>query len=161
ADRLEDVAHAADGVDHRLAAGVDLLAQVADVQLDHVRLAAEVVVPDPVEDLGLGQHPARVAHEETQQLELRGGELDQLAPPPRALAPRQARRQDSAPPRCPGRARPRPPPRPPAPPPPPDCPSGPKRAPPRGRPPPRGPPPPPGRKETPPTRGEARPGPAA
>src|SRR5262249_58954771 len=78
---LEDVAHAADGVDHRLAAGVDLLAQVADVQLDHVRLAAEVVVPDPVEDLGLGPHPARVAHEEPQQLELGRGELDQLAVP--------------------------------------------------------------------------------
>src|SRR5262249_57960753 len=63
ARRLEDVADAADRVDQRRPAGVDLLPQVTDVQLDHVRLAAEVVVPDPVEDLRLGQHPARVAHE--------------------------------------------------------------------------------------------------
>src|SRR5689334_23416110 len=54
ARRLEDVTDAADRVDQRRPAGVDLLAQVADVQLDHVRLAAEVVVPDPVEDLRLG-----------------------------------------------------------------------------------------------------------
>src|SRR5450755_4244126 len=79
--RLEHVANAADGVDQRLAAGVDLLAQVADVQLDDVRLAAEVVVPDPVEDLGLGQHAARVAHQEAEQLELGSRQLDELAAP--------------------------------------------------------------------------------
>ena len=76
---LQDVAGTADGVDHRLPAGVDLLAQVADVELDDVGLAAEVVVPDPVEDLRLAQHPARVAHEEPQQLELGRGQLDPVA----------------------------------------------------------------------------------
>src|ERR1700691_1242291 len=50
---FEHVSNAADGVDQRLAVRVDLLAQVADVQLHDVSLAAEVVVPDPVEDLGL------------------------------------------------------------------------------------------------------------
>src|SRR5437016_2339482 len=67
-------------MDQGLPAGVDLLPQVADVELDHMGLPAEVIVPDPVEDLSLGQHPARVAHEEAQQLELRRGQLDQLPP---------------------------------------------------------------------------------
>src|SRR5260370_10324257 len=81
ARRLPHVPDAAYRVDERVAARVDLLAQVADVQLDHVRLAAEVVVPDPVQDLRLGQHPARVAHHEAQQLELGGGQVDQVAGP--------------------------------------------------------------------------------
>src|ERR1700727_1419996 len=51
---LEHVPDAADGMDQRLAGRGDLLAQVADVQLDHVGLAAEVIIPDPVQDLGLG-----------------------------------------------------------------------------------------------------------
>src|SRR5258707_807803 len=46
ARRLQHVPDAADRVDERVTARVDLLAQVADVQLDNVRLAAEVVVPD-------------------------------------------------------------------------------------------------------------------
>src|ERR1700729_2136526 len=54
AARLQHVADAAHGVNHRVPARVDLLAQVADVQLDHMGLAAEVVVPDPVQDLRLG-----------------------------------------------------------------------------------------------------------
>src|ERR1700710_2624749 len=59
--RLEHVSGAAQGVDHRRPARVDLLAQVADVDLHHVGLATEVVAPDPVEDLRLGQDPARGA----------------------------------------------------------------------------------------------------
>src|SRR3954451_15121981 len=78
ARRLEHVAGAPHRVDHRAPAGVDLLAQVGDVELDDVGLAAEVVVPHPVQDLRLGQHPLGVAHEEAQQLELGGGELDEL-----------------------------------------------------------------------------------
>src|SRR5262245_43467510 len=61
--RFEDITRPAHRMDHRFAAGVDLLAQVRDVQLDDVRLAAEVVVPHPVEDLRLAQHPLRVAHQ--------------------------------------------------------------------------------------------------
>src|SRR6476620_9651293 len=76
ARRLEDIPHASHGVDHRLTAGVDLLAQVGDVELHDVGLAAEVVVPDAVEDLRLGQHPLGVAHEVAQQLELGGRQLD-------------------------------------------------------------------------------------
>src|ERR1700677_3865232 len=79
AGRLQDVADAADGVDERFAARVYLLAQVADVELDHVGLAAEVVVPHAVKDLRLGEHPPGVAHHEPEQLELGGGEVDQLA----------------------------------------------------------------------------------
>src|SRR5689334_1540388 len=63
---FEHVARATHGVDHRGPAGVDLLAQVGDVELDDVRLPAEVVVPHPVQDLRLGEHPLRVAHEEAQ-----------------------------------------------------------------------------------------------
>ena len=44
---LEHVAGAAQRVDHRRAAGVDLLAQVGDVELDDVGLAAEVVAATP------------------------------------------------------------------------------------------------------------------
>src|SRR5690242_8940966 len=75
----EDIAGTPHGMDHRLATGVDLLTQVGDVELDDVDLAAEVVVPDPVEDLELAQDPTGVAHEEAQQLVLRGGQRDQLA----------------------------------------------------------------------------------
>src|SRR6476620_2543042 len=67
---FEHVARAAHGMDHGCPACVDLLAQVGDVELDDVGLPAEVVVPHPVQDLGLGQHPLRVAHQEAQQLEL-------------------------------------------------------------------------------------------
>src|SRR4051794_16230893 len=62
ARRLDDVAGAADGVDQLRLDGVDLLAQVADVELDDVGLALEVVLPHPVEDLRLGQDHPLVAH---------------------------------------------------------------------------------------------------
>src|SRR5205807_10121406 len=48
---LQDVADTPHRVDQVGLPRVDLLAQVADVRLDDVRLAAEVVVPDMVEDL--------------------------------------------------------------------------------------------------------------
>ena len=66
-------------MDERNPPGVDLLTQVADVELDDVRLAAEVVVPHPVQDLRLGQHPPGVAHEEPEQLELGRGQVDEVA----------------------------------------------------------------------------------
>src|SRR3954463_8790200 len=76
---LDHVPGATQGVDHRRAPGVDLATQVGDVELDDVALAAEVVLPDPVEDLRLGQHPLGVAHQVAQQLELGGGEPDVVA----------------------------------------------------------------------------------
>src|SRR6185312_12366879 len=68
---LDQVPHAAHRVDHRRLAGIDLLAQVGDVDLDDARAAAEVVAPHPVEDLRLAHDPARVAHEEAKEFELR------------------------------------------------------------------------------------------
>src|SRR5438045_1855042 len=60
----------------RLAVSLELLPQVADIDLDQVRLAAEVVVPDPIEDHLARQYPARVVQEERQQLVLLGRQLD-------------------------------------------------------------------------------------
>src|SRR4029079_7381516 len=79
----QDVADAALGVDQRgEAIGVDLASQVGDVGLDDAGLTAEVVVPDVVEDLGLGQDPVRVEHEVAQQLELGRRHLDDAAAAP-------------------------------------------------------------------------------
>ena len=75
------VADQADGVDDRRAGHLELLAQVADVGLDDVAVAPEVVVPDVVEDLGLGQDVAGVEQEEAEQVELGGGQGDDLAGP--------------------------------------------------------------------------------
>src|SRR4029453_3559010 len=79
----QHIASAAHGVDHRRTIGVDLLTEIGDVELDDVRLAAEVVVPDPVQDLCLAEHPPRVAHQVPQQLEFGSGQLDlrPTAPP--------------------------------------------------------------------------------
>src|SRR6478736_5578659 len=49
--RLEDITEAPHGVDHRFPSGIDLLAQVGNVQLHDIGLTAEIVVPDPVQDL--------------------------------------------------------------------------------------------------------------
>src|SRR5690606_2511086 len=59
--RLDHVADAPHGVQQGSAAGIDLLAQVRDVQLHDRGLAAEVVRPHPVQDLRLRQHTALVA----------------------------------------------------------------------------------------------------
>ena len=77
----QGVADQTDRVDDRGAGRLQLLAQVADVGLDHVAVPAEVVVPHVVEDLGLGQHVARIEEEEPEQVELGGGERDGLAGP--------------------------------------------------------------------------------
>ncbi len=50
------VADAAHGMDQPRLLEVDLFAQVADVVLDDPGIAAEVVAPDVVDDLGLGHH---------------------------------------------------------------------------------------------------------
>ena len=57
---------------------VELLAQVADVGLEHARVAAEVVLPDVLEELRAREHAARVEHEVAQQAVLGRGELDVL-----------------------------------------------------------------------------------
>src|SRR6516165_3217807 len=66
----------AHGLDQRRAVDVELAAQVAHVGLDDVRIAAEVVPPDVLEDLSLREHTARVEQEEPEQVELGGGEVD-------------------------------------------------------------------------------------
>src|SRR3954453_933284 len=65
----QPVAAAPDGVDERWLDAVELLAQVRDVRLDDVGVASEVVLPDVIEDLGLGEHSVRVQHEIAEQLE--------------------------------------------------------------------------------------------
>ena len=63
-------------MDQRRAVQVELLAQVADVGLEHARVAAEVVVPDVVEQLRAGEHAARVEHQVAQQPVLGRGQVD-------------------------------------------------------------------------------------
>jgi hypothetical protein len=57
-------------VDHRLRVGINFLAQVRDVQIDDAPAPLELLVPDSVQDLGARQCPARIAHQEAQQLKL-------------------------------------------------------------------------------------------
>src|SRR5437660_8640627 len=54
--QAEGVAHAPDGVDQGGVVAVQLLAQVADVGLHDGGAAAEVAVPDVVQDLTLAHH---------------------------------------------------------------------------------------------------------
>src|SRR5688500_8773379 len=56
--------------DQLVVPGVQLAAQVADVRLDDVVVAVEVVLPHVVEDLLLRKHPLRVEQEVAQQSEL-------------------------------------------------------------------------------------------
>jgi hypothetical protein len=65
------------GLDQRDVAGaVELFSQVADVSLDHARVAVEVVAPDVIEDLCLAHDPAGVDQQVAQQVELGGREID-------------------------------------------------------------------------------------
>src|SRR5207248_4226088 len=73
---LEHVAGLPDRLDEGRAEQVELLAQIAHVGLDDVRVAAEVVAPDVLEDLALREDAARVEHEVAQQAELGSGQLD-------------------------------------------------------------------------------------
>src|SRR6185437_12985088 len=61
--QAQGVADTADRVNQRrrpCVDGIDLLAQIADVGLEHSGVATEVVVPDVVEQLGPREHLARV-----------------------------------------------------------------------------------------------------
>src|SRR4051794_13891546 len=73
------VADAAYRVDQGGLDTVELLAEVGDVRLHHIGVAAEVVLPDVVEDLRLGEHPVGVEHQVAQELELGGRQLHQGA----------------------------------------------------------------------------------
>ena len=77
---VADQAHGLDGATpERL---VDPLAEVPDVDLDDVGVALEGVVPHMLEDLGLRDDLARLAHQVLEEGELAGGEDDlDLAPP--------------------------------------------------------------------------------
>src|SRR5919197_4649633 len=58
------------------AAGLELLAQGPNVDVDDIRLAQEVVAPNALEDQVAGEHLAGMAHQELEQLVLAGGQLD-------------------------------------------------------------------------------------
>src|SRR6188472_615213 len=73
----EDVAGAADRVEQpRLAAGLELAAQVGDEDLDRVRRGERIVAPDLLEQALARNDDALVAHEVLEQLELALRELD-------------------------------------------------------------------------------------
>ena len=73
----QHVAHAAHGVDQaRLAARLQLAAEVRDVDLDRVRPGLELVAPDALEDEVAGHHLARVEHEQLEQRVLGAGEVE-------------------------------------------------------------------------------------
>src|SRR3990172_1286379 len=72
---LEDVSHASDGVDEvRLAVRVQLLAQVAHVDLDRVRLNIEIISPDLLEERFLVHYLPGVPRQVFQELEFAGGQ---------------------------------------------------------------------------------------
>src|SRR6201996_3147051 len=74
------VAHPPNRMDQRAGAGVLQLApQVADVDTQRVGGRAEVISPHAVVDEAVGEHPARVEHEQFQQLVFGPGELDERA----------------------------------------------------------------------------------
>src|SRR5262245_7782139 len=78
ARRAEPVAGAADGAEQaRLAVVLELAAQVADVDVDHVRRRDEVVAPDVLGDLGPAEDAVGVAQEVLQDRVLLAGHLDQ------------------------------------------------------------------------------------
>src|SRR5690349_23661886 len=73
---LQAITGAAHGLELRHAErAIDLVAQVADVDVDDVRAVLVVVVPRVLEQLVAGEHLARVAHERLQELELLGRQV--------------------------------------------------------------------------------------
>src|SRR5262249_37530676 len=61
---------------------IDLLAQIADVDVDDVRVALVRVVPRVLEELDARKHVAGPAHERLEKSELLGGQLDLGVGPP-------------------------------------------------------------------------------
>src|SRR5690349_20397256 len=76
AEAVSDTTHR---VDQRRVNDIDLVAQVADVRLEHARVSGERVVPHVLENLIARQHASRVRKQVVQQAVLGGRELDELA----------------------------------------------------------------------------------
>src|SRR5438067_13152212 len=77
------VADAPDGVDERRRrVGVDLVAEVGDVGLEHAGVAGEGVVPHVLEDLVAREYTAGVGQQVAQELVLRRRQLDEAAVAP-------------------------------------------------------------------------------
>src|SRR5690606_9201440 len=66
----------------RLVFAAELGAQPSHVHVDGAGAAEEVVTPDLLEQLGAGEHPARVLGEVLEQLELLVGEVERAAAQP-------------------------------------------------------------------------------
>jgi len=58
---------------------LELLANITDVRLDHVAISVEVVVPDVIENLRLGNNVSRIEQEVPQQREFSSGEMYDIA----------------------------------------------------------------------------------
>src|SRR5579863_3020489 len=68
---VQPVAGPAYGFEHlRAERPVELVAQVADVYVDHVRAVLVALIPDVLEQLEAAEHLARPAHEDLEQREL-------------------------------------------------------------------------------------------
>src|ERR1035438_2796672 len=78
ARRAEHVSNAAHGVDQMRLGEIDLFAGVDDVGLEHTGVAAEVVVPDVVEELGSGEHTTRVREQVAKQPVFGCRQVDEL-----------------------------------------------------------------------------------
>src|SRR6185295_5204733 len=79
----EAVSHASHRLDRPPAVGnVDLAPEVTDVDLDDVGVAVVGRIPDVLEDLGLRRDLADFPHEELEQGELPGGQVELVVSPP-------------------------------------------------------------------------------
>src|SRR5579885_2720574 len=74
----ELVAHAADGLNQR-AAGFQLAAQMADVHVDRTVEGRGLAVVQAFHQIVLGNHPAGALHQQLENVEFEGGQLDRLA----------------------------------------------------------------------------------
>src|SRR5205807_6718872 len=85
---LQDVPNTAHGLQQTApSALLELLANIADVDVHHVATRAEIKAPDGVEQLLPAEHLPGIAHEVLEQVEFLGGCRDQLI-----AAPHLARR---------------------------------------------------------------------
>src|SRR5882762_2777230 len=76
----QSISAAAHGIDELVVPGrLQLLAQAPDMHVDGALLDEYVVAPDLVEELGARVDALGMGHEEMQQAELGGPELDDLA----------------------------------------------------------------------------------